>query len=54
LNDEDKPHEYFTKMLDLKIYSVNELKKIFTETGFENIEINILKNSICIIGKKKE
>jgi ubiquinone/menaquinone biosynthesis C-methylase UbiE len=54
LNDEDKPHEYFTKMLDLKIYSVNELKKIFTETGFGNIEINILKNNICIIGKKEK
>jgi hypothetical protein len=38
----------------MKIYSVDEFKKIFTETGFENIEINILKNHICVIGKKKK
>ena len=52
INDEDKPHEYFAKLLDMKIYSVNELKKILIETGFENIEINILKNNICVIAKK--
>jgi ubiquinone/menaquinone biosynthesis C-methylase UbiE len=52
INDEDKPHEYFAKLLDMKIYSVNELKQILTETGFENIEINILKNNICVIAKK--
>jgi ubiquinone/menaquinone biosynthesis C-methylase UbiE len=54
LKDEEQPHKYFTKILNLKIYSINDFKKILSETGFEDIEISISKNKkhLCVMARR--
>ena len=55
LDNEKPPHEYFTKILDLKIYSPKDFNNILTESGFIDIKINLSENKklICIIARKE-
>jgi ubiquinone/menaquinone biosynthesis C-methylase UbiE len=55
LDNEKPPYEYFTKLLDLKIYSPEDFNNILTDSGFIDIKINLSKNKkfICIIARKE-
>jgi ubiquinone/menaquinone biosynthesis C-methylase UbiE len=55
LDNEEPPYEYFTKLLDLKMYSPKDFNNILTKSGFVDIKINLSSNKklICIIAKKE-
>ena len=54
LDNEKPPHEYFAKMLDLKIYSPQEFHDILTQSGFVDIKTNVSENKkrICVTAQK--
>jgi ubiquinone/menaquinone biosynthesis C-methylase UbiE len=50
----EAPNQYFVKILDLKIYSPNELKETLIKAGFIDVQIILSDNKkhICAIAKK--